>query len=597
MHVAFLVIGACTGLCLDQPIPSLLSGIGSAVHVEAGQVDFLKASEMSVMCDSTKGPFCGLKSHPEIGAEYFSVALGIPSQVGLTIPGNTRSRNTPNYSSIWNMFTSIRPISSTGPLLSANPFLQFKGAWSKLGANPAFTSNVQVSIMFYPAVVQSIQFSPPDAKVLVVGRLKGKQIWRKIFGDYSSLVGSDVFAKWRGNGSVFRATVMAESEGVSSGLYVSWRDGDQSFRSISREDIVTQVPGTVETLKTIDQLVLFSAHADVHIDELVLSVGPEQVPNIRVFRSGGGLVFEDDVSAGAVLYSASDLVERNLKVIDSRVTSSMVFGKKLAGAFMHLSINLHQLKIPRSFRSPILLSLFLAEMGFTTWKILKIHSLFASFIQSSVIQQYLNFDEMFNAYFDSGSIKGSDIVSLRLQTWAKDDVATLLRPIVTPGDSFEGTLVCSGELARNLNISILMKEQKSNSLSDLTVAIRIGSTSFHLNAEFNHVFGLLYVPSTDSWPYPLSLYLVRVNTLTLVELMGSVNYVSCGGLIMQPTKQSAASVATARSVPLDDWAEFVKMNQIKFNAILHLIKTKNPLQSHGLKQPFGVRSNDIDLDE
>ena len=590
MHLVFL-ISTCYSLCVDQPIPSLLSGLGHVVHVEASQVDFLKTSEL--LCDSTKGPFCG-HAHPEIGTEFFSRALGISSEVGFAVP----NRNAPNYTPLWNKFTSVRPItrSQLGGV-SGNNF-KWRGPWAKISPNPTIPFNAQVSVSFAPSVLQFIQFSPPNAQVLVVGRLKGQQQWRRIFGDSASLVGSDVFAKWQGNGSVFRASVMSDT---GSSLHVSWRDGDQSFRSISREDVVTVVSSTVENLKTVDQLVFYATDRQdgisaVSIAELVLSVGPANVPDIRVYRSGGGLVFEDDVSAGAVLFSATELVERNLRVIDSGITSSSGFGVKLAGALSHRSVSPNQLEIPRSLRSPIMLSLFLAEVGYATQKILKIHSIFATFINATVVQRYLNFDAMFLAFLDSGAVHGSDMVSLRLQSWLKEEKMSLLRPTVAPQDTFEGTLVCSGDKARNLKISVLNKQRKSAQISDLEVWVQLAGASYYLNAEFYHVYGLLHIPSSDSWLYPLSLFLVRVDTLTLVELVGSVNLVSCGGLIMQPTSQSGDSGAAARSVPLDVWAESIKSNQVKFNAILHVIKSKHPYSTTGLNQPF-VTSIDLDLDD
>lgn len=580
----FLLFALVNSLCIDPPYASFAGALARLVHVDASQIEFSFVIDDLAMCDSTQGPFCqpilsvsGAPNSMFYTPESLHDSLGIPKEVAISMAGSQRKdvyidqlrffqsvRVSPSPSSV---YLSDHALESS--ILPDGTRISWLGAWSSSGTRMAFRPDLvsnSASLKFSrPVVVQNLQIAPSQAPIYAVGYLRGREQWRRqVWYPGTSLLGAQVFARWRGNGSIYRATVMFD-EGPE-GLFVSWKDGDQSFRSIDRKDVVSVIQGDQQSVKSIDEIIFVSAHSG-HVEELIVSVGPEA--DISIVRTGGGLVFEDQVSAGSILYTARELIQQRLRVKDGGMGSSLA----QALTFKRGSANDNPRISIRTFAS-----FMMSKKG---GKYLAAN--FHKKITAEIVSKFLNIDDMFNAFLDNGNMRDATVMSLGLQgviasgNWGREGKELVL----STGDAFEGTMTCSADRESVLRLDVVETKRESYLVSGVKLLVSRGTHKYHVQAAFHHGTSTLTVPTVSGWTYRLSLVLARVDTLSLVELIGSPTNVGCGGLVLEPTSLSAASRSAAESASPAEWINEVEKSIAKFNAVLKTLTLTVPATSAG----------------
>jgi len=609
LSIATLLVRAHS-LCLDPPLSGFVDRLSRAVHVEASQIDFATFEEESRICDSMQGPSCHLlhdagferSSLRHMNGDVLLRVLGIPAHVSVSVASASSNRGVPGESQTVYLFRGYR--------LGVNDYPKFSSAelvplpvtsQSRLGVvraqwiGPDWYYN-PLTLVPYLAVRQgspshSIRFSQPvvfqeltirssDAsreKLLLLGKRKGKEVWRK---DLSNpLVGAQVFAKWPGNGSVFRAKVMVDEEIVNS-VFVAWSDGDQTYRSIDRESILSIVPGNVENLYSVDEVILVSPTGGLfEVSSVIVSVGLSEDPGIHVIRSGGGMVFEDTVSLGAVLYSAKEMIQRRFVIKRSRKNEKS-FNKYL-DLYSTATPTSPSSILRRSFRNLILYWIFNPASPIIDFMSKVV------FGREDLVISYLNVNDLFTGVIDNGSDRdGWFDESSRFMSWVRSGFPiTSLRGSLSVSDTFEGQFVCIGTGSVPIILKIVSANHRNANLIDATVNItlRDSPTSFTLAGEFVPNVGMLYIPSLGGWKYPLTLFLTRRNTF-LVELMGTVEYIGCGAAFLGGTNVGASTTSSMTSV--DNSTHVVEILK-KFNSIL----AKNKGDVTGPRKAFQVNFN------
>ena len=608
------------GLCLDPPYSSFVETITRIVFVEESQIDFSDLSKASG-CDSMKGPSCSILFEdqyegdlPLLGSEILQVTLGIPKEISISLTAHEKKPRSVDQA---NVFHSVRLSSSDQQALGGDfarqnvalnrsgvvegVWYHWKGDWFENPAGPVLVASqsrgIISSIEFgHPVLLQRLHIESlaqdDDDFVFVIGRRGGHEQWRSTMGGKKpSLLGHQVFARWRGNGSLHRATVMLDEEDL--GVFVSWRDGDLTYRSIERSDIVSVVQGHPQHIKSIDELIIVGSRpgSAYQVRELVLSTGPAAGTHVNLIRSGGGLVFEDDVSPAALMYSVGEMMKRNLRIRDSDLTSKGKVGSQIVhglntGAFSPTAT-------PRAENRKSL-RLFSLYMKFADMD-QSIYTAFTQGISPETVSKFINLNDMFNAWLDSTARRDSGFLSARnlvIQSHILKRVYSypeMQEMSISIGDIFSGDFVCSyGNNVTSIKLAVRDSHRVSDSRSMLALTIGFNdSITFNLEAEFFHSISLLYVPASQDMHYPLSLVVARVESLGLVELIGSVEKVGCGGLTMSPKILSGESKTHASHKAVEgSWTETAKRIIHNFNAVLSELNMERPVPSSGSPDPF-----------
>ena len=586
-------------LCINTPYGRFVDSLSRLVVVEESQIDFSVSHKG--LCDSIEGPFChslfnspSIHSEFELTGELLQRTLGIPKEITLTLTGEERNSGT-SSAHLFYVSSKIRLNDDGTPanFLFLNSFqgstddasITFRGDWYRDSHETilAFSRSAEIaSIKFHdPVVLQEIDIVPiagSNAPMMVVGRLGGKEQWRRQIGVTNSLIGHQVFARWKANGSVHRATVMFD-EGPSGGVFVSWKDGDQSFRSLSRSEIVTIVQGHPQHIRAVDEVLLLSPRREAVyvLRDLIVSRGPEANKNIHVVRSGGGLVFEEDISPAALIYTANEMIKRSLRIKDSDKTGSTKLGLLLAdGLQPHAMLHTvyHSRKTLRNF---ILFTLLSEESDFI------VH--LSKNLIPETISKFLNINDMVSAYIDSAGERGDQSLMLqdfRFMTQLAARSKALSGAILIVGDTFGAQVVCSNETtSKAAEILITDSQYISDALSKLKVRVRVGSDEYMSDAEMHSNFSFLHVPGK----FPMSLVILSDGKSKL-ELVGSFDVIGCGGLVFSPTDVSPSSRGFALSSQKAIAIEATKSMISTFNAGLLGIKTSIPYSSAGAYAVF-----------
>ena len=587
LFLAFLFVD-CEALCLDPPLGAFVDHLSVAVQIEASQIDFGAFEEESRICDSIQGPSCHLL--PEYGSirtsvrnmngDILSRVLGLPTHVSVAV--STPSMNKPgSLESDISLFRGYQLRLDDHPSILSEKLNRIPvGIDGKLGPvriqwvgsgwyyNPSTrvpylvideNSTPRAHSMRFsnPVVFQQLEINPMEpmrGAMFLLGKLKGKEVWRK---DISNpLVGAQVFAKWPGNGSIFRAKVMFHEPGVET-YHLSWSDGDQTYRMVDRESILSVVPGHVENLYSVDEVLFVSPSGGVfEISSLIVSVGLRSDPDKRVIRSGGGMVFEDTVSAGAVLYSAKEMVQ-NRFIIKRSKESEKSFNKYL-DLYSSAVASPPSPASRRSYRNLVLYWIFNPSSPLL--------ELISHVITSreDLVTSYLNINHLFSGIVDNDD-KWFD-ESIKFSHWVQSGFPVSIIPgTVSVSDTFEGTFVCAGVVTLKIEVMSVTHTRPTDKHVDVAVSISSGTSKFFASAEFFPNVGMIYIPPGDGWKYPLTLFVTKLNTFT-VDLVGTVEYVGCGAAILRGV---AVTESTRSSIPsvVDDPSKMVDILK-RFNAIL-----------------------------
>jgi len=441
-----------------------------------------------------------------------------------------------------------------------------------------------------PIVVQEISIRPltTNANLIIMGRRNGVEKWRK---DYSSeLVGSQIFAKWPGNGSVYRAKVMMiESLDAGGSIWVSWVDGDQLYRTISQEDIVSVISGNAENLYSIDEILLIPTSGGVfEIETLTVSSGPiNHEESIRTIRSGGGMVFEDMVSPGAIFYSARDLILNRYKMKNVeewrskfakffRTQSISAIGIGGGGGFGGQASATHASIKRKSFRNLVLFSLSNPTvLGTVLWNLQR----------EELILGYMNINDIFAALIDNGGITNGYEENLKFLEWIhSNDHRSTRRGILNAGDIYEGDFACILSAGGSVHVKLEILNAVPSIGDSLSVSILVSFSSdkstgnqLVVTSEFYPKWGMLYVPPSGSdWTYPLTIFMYRANSFS-VEYFGTVERVGCGSVSLSGTLLTQATRGSLGSILEDE--NFLKVDLAfkRFNSVL--------MKNRDLKEP------------
>ena len=548
-------------LCLDPPFSSFVDRLTSLIYVEASQVDFSLAA--SGLCDSTEGPLCPLlmgSSQPLTTMDLFSQTLGIPQQISVSISSGEvdigqlavthKSRRLvrtgePGWDTQsvpvrgWG-FSKISPVGFAGPgwFDSFGTILLDPRGGQDFGGRPSIVFNE-------PLVVQTLALHDCG---LLVGKLRGIEQWRR---DDSSILGNVVFAKWGGNGAIFRGKVVFDE---GSSVTVSWADGDASYRQVNREDIVSIVPGRSENLYAIDEIefVFGEATSVCRLEELIVS--ETSGGSRKLIRSGGGMVFQDIVSEGAILYNVNDLIERKWKLRNSEETRRKFHAYLQPGK----STTVQAQSTYSSQRNIVLL-----------WMWSELHN---NMSQSKLVQfvlnnitlentsQFLNLNDLTNALIDKTPDTYASMYVF--QTWLKTGGAST-RGAIAGGDKYEGVLTCmSGAIVFKLEII---------SFSENSVAVRIkfgANVSTMIQGKWFPNFGMIQIPNNQVWTHPISLFLFKSNDTFTIEIVGTGNEIGCGTVIMTPIYLNDATRESFKNVQVQNNVSQLKTAFLKFNNLL-----------------------------
>lgn len=591
------------GLCLKSPFASLVKNMAVSVHVEASQVDFSgESSHKPVSCGSISGPHCAFdpeskafRSDESIESDSFSRVLGIPNHLAVFVNGSgaTTTLNT----ILQNMFkTGILRYKGHrffGDLLILASESHYRIGKERIKwtgdfyVNPSSfmpllipSSSFVSSILFSrPIVVQELEIIVSE-EIMLVGYRLGKEQWRRFLSPTrNSLIGAQVFAVWKGNGALHRGTIMYE-ERNSDVYYINWASGDQSFRQVAREEIASVIQGRPESLYSVDKIEFYadpSVDSRFEITRLIASFGSSGSNTIKVVRSGGGLVFDDDVSPGAVLYSANDLIELGLNIVKDEGWSSDELVRGLAGKPNQSP----DLTLKKTFRNLVLWA--------KGWKDEDLIRVLKLNMNPEMISKYLNLNEMFNGLVDSGKIPGSATSMFKLFSSIKQRSSHIL---IGPGDVFHGEIVCTQHLV-SFDLEIEHIDMKH-----LIVVVKTpDARAIRIVAEKGPL-GSIYIPSKDGWMFPLLLVPVRQDSLTILELIGTVEYIGCGGLEMMPKHLSKNTSDFARNLPLETWQMGIRLIIHTFNSFIMKTKLHAPSKSDGVGNLIGLPTSSVDeLDE
>lgn len=554
------------GLCLDPPFGSFVERLTSSVQIEASQIDFWSFQLEPLLCDSTEGPLCRLL-HPDAdervfgSTDLFSRTLGIPDQISVAINGHPGPKPEVEQLVIFSDFRlHVQSDFACSWDFRLGPVeVEFQGpGWVMTESGVLGNGAASSAILFAePVVVQNLNVVPGEGPLLLVGKLKGKEQWRReLRGDgVASLVGSQVFARWRGNGAVYRAKVMFDEDEL--GVTVSWMDGDSSFRHVAKEDVVSVVPGRSENLHAIDQIEIIQLgnRGLFVLEDLVVAVGGN-MGVVKVIRSGGGMVFEELVSAGAVMYSVDDLIRQKW-----RIKNSIETRKDFAAYFTGKRDALAEY---RSFRNVVLLWQFVTGTHPILNPIL-------SNMTSEQVGQFQNINDLVNALIDRNP--NSYGLMGEFQTWLRhhrqSDGHTSSIGGISTGDSYEGALHCVGfsSVPLMFRFQILGFAQVRENLVSVSVQLRFGQAApTAITAEFVPSIGLLHIPTNDAWTYPLSLSMFRTDYFS-IELLGTVDKVGCGALLMTPIELAQATKDAFKENGVRNVSE-LKSAFFKFNNLL-----------------------------
>lgn len=604
------------GLCLDPPYSNFIETITRLVYVDDSQIDFSQVLQ-GIACDSTSGPMCpsifgeepSRPAHLILGTDTLQKTLGIPKELSLSLSGqNTKvsfaHRNFPFRSARIDSLNQGTLQGTTAPLYEMGKVggvgMFWRGSWYRDVSGAVFIpskSDPISSIEFgQPVVIQKIDLCETGGSpVFVIGRLRGKEQWRTQIGGKSSLLGQQLFARWRGNGSLYRATVMSDEGEL--GYHVSWKDGDLSHRSIHPSEIVSVVQGHAQYIKSIDEILIIGSQSDAtyQLRDLVVSVGAGAGVHVPLIRSGGGLVFEDDVSPAALLYSVDELMTRKLRMKEADLTSSHRVSSQLVHALRpHAEQLLSFLNVkPHARESLRNFALFLK-----TTKSDDMIVVFERFLRPDIISKFVNLNDMFNAWLDSPVARDDGTITaanLRFQAWTQLHMharSPSHELILSAGDSFRSELACTSDpLSKHIAFFVRDSRRVSESMSTLALTVSIttgpGTRSYQLEAKLYHSLALLYIPATAEMKFPLSLVVSRVETLAMVELIGSVEYLGCGGLVMSPVQLSEETKVWAQMRNAEDaWVKHATRIISKFNAVLIQVNASVPSPSAGASDLF-----------
>ena len=577
----FTLFPLSQSLCLETPFGSFADRIGANVVVEASQINFSLLKKLSGSCDSVGGPFCSFmhgdssrfRALEVVQSDTFIDALGIPKEVTIQIGSPTlpsANSTVRSFNSFQLAYSGLRiprfgqsehPAAGLSRLGPAS--LTWTGSWyiHPVTFRPTYTSASTLRFST-PIVVQRLTV---NGSTLMVGRLGGQEMWRREEKE-GSLVGFQVFAKWRGNGALYRATVMADEGGL--GAWVSWKDGDQSFRSISRTDIISVVRGSEENLQAVDEIefIPIASSAHIQLTDLVVTVGGRD--SVKVVRAGGGLVFDEQVSAGAIMYSASELIAQGLVVKDVSNQNN----SRLIYALGRPAPSATALQNRRSDRNIILWSMLMGNS--------ELIRIFVKNSNSQLISKFLNMNDMFNAIVDNGNVRSAASDTVRFAEQVA--MGSPQKGVVAAGDAYHGDLVCAMNQRINLRIDVVRVQPIGARASRVNLRIQMQGLTVNLVGDFFTHLGMLYVPATHDWAYPLTLIVARVDTLLSVELIGTAHHIGCGGLVMRPVTLSQSTMAAAATLPVDTWAGEITKIINKFNTILSGLLSMQPTPSSGL---------------
>ena len=597
-YCAYLFLGMIwnsDSLCIDSHFSNIVRKLAQSVHVEASQVDFAVVAFQKPSCDSAAGPHCTfipgdlqMNHGNHIESDWFSRVLSIPKEVSVSISG--ARGESPFNLILQSMFksASLRIRGSRFPgsktmKANAGSFprigrekIEWVGDWyvDDTKFRPVLIPSAPESSMRFshPVVIQDLVLSA-SAKMLLVGYRAGKEQWRRELGRATSLVGSQVFAKWKGNGSIYRGRIVHDDP-FNDALSINWIDQDQSFRQIRRRDIVSVVLGRNENLYSVDEIRFLTdrdSSNTLTIEQLIVAFGNAASYTIQIVRSGGGLVFEDDVSPGAVLYSAKDLIDLGLSVIQEPGWSSKELVRSLGRRPNHHI----EFANPRSSRNILLWLKGRADptaINIFLWN-----------INSETLLKFLNINDMFIAILDSGEVNNSMPESFGLMHTISRSGRSLM---LSSGDSFQGRISCTSR--KEIYVDLRIDEIRESSVI-VNLAIK-HVASVRVEALLGPL-GSLHIPATDDWSYPLTLLPARVDSFSFIEIFSTVEYVGCGGVRWTPTALSVSTQRTAPMQPIETWTNQMSLIFNKFNAVLSDIDLVAPVKSNGIGPLFGGSSH------
>jgi hypothetical protein len=305
-----------------------------------------------------------------------------------------------------------------------------------------------------------------------------------------------------------------------------------------RKDIVSIISrdGTAGMV-AVDEIIIFSAGGDSSIKynlvELNVSTRGRIGGAVSLLRGGGGMVFVDTVSTDSVMYTGSELVEQGL-----RVKNADEFRKKLGSFITAPGAGESGRTMLPSMRNLVLFGIFVSMDNSPL-----LGSLIAN-VNASTVAQYMNINTFFAAALDNGNLGGSVAGSLRFQHWAeslRDDPLAAPEVTLHEQDRFHGHFSCFNKEVRRVSVSVtgIAKTAKSN-MYTTTVEIQdttLGARHVIWNAIFTPSVGMLQIPATATWVYPLTLFFFRSPyAQNAVEVVGTVEYLTCGAIFLNATR-------------------------------------------------------------
>jgi hypothetical protein len=282
------------------------------------------------------------------------------------------------------------------------------------------------------------------------------------------------------------------------------------------------------------------------------------------------MVFEDTVSAGAVLYSAKEMVQ-NRFVIKRSKESEKSFNKYL-DLYSSGAPTTPSLASLRSYRNLIFYWVFNPTSPLIEF--------FSHLVvnREDLVSSYLNINQMFTGIVDNEEKWFEE--SVKFSFWIQSGFpVSRFRGTLSVSDTFEGSFGCAN--VHTIKIEILAVTHTRPTDKHIDVSLKISSSNsaiFTLSAQFFPNVGMLYIPPAGDWKYPLTLFVTKLNAFT-IDLIGTVEYVGCGAAIMRGTAVTDATRASiTSSEEPNNLVEILK----RFNAILGKTKVTGPRRAFQL---------------
>ena len=607
LFASFCVSGTYS-LCLDPPLSGFVDRLSIAVQVEASQIDYSAFIEDSRSCDSMQGPACHLlpvssqlrSSVQYMNGDILTKVLGIPAHVSISISSPPEANYPPSRV---NFFRGYRLIVDDIPRFTSEESVRLdphsvsklgpiRAQW--IGSDWSYNTSKQVPLLrisqgssrsnsirfsqpvvFQELSITSLPSSISTSKLFLVGKMLGREVWRK--DTLNPLVGAQVFSKWPGNGSIFRARVLVDEEVVDS-IHVAWSDGDQTYRILSRDSLITIVPGNPENLYAVDEIVFTSPSGGLfEISSFIVSISsnPED-PGIHVIRSGGGMVFEEVVSSGAVMYSAKEMIQQRYTIKRSH-ESLKSFSQYLDAFTGTANVPYSAPKsVRRSFRNIVAYWIFSPSSPVLS----RMYSLVTD--REDLVLNYLNVNNMFSGILDHGSVENTNWFeeSTRFIFWSQEGFpVSNFRGTISVKDTFEGSFTCIGSkgiIQMSMEVLSVHQNRPSDKFIEISVSLVLDiGKKISVVAEFFTNIGMLYVPATPEWKYPITLFLMKQNTFT-VDMVGTVEYIGCGAAILRGTHVDESTRASIPSSSVESSPQQMLIEMLKkFNSIL--LKNKDAI--------------------